>query len=79
MREKEREREREREREFDRRHMFKSSKEMGQGKQLLNLASDAIFSRVLRDHTTRYVRPLVGPHFNFLKFLRSLASLLLPK
>jgi len=76
MRERERERERERVQwETD----LESSIEMGQGKQFLNLASDAIFSRVLRDHTTRYVRPLVGPHFNFLKFLRSLASLLLPK
>ena len=47
-----------------------------------------LFSRVLRDSTTRFVGPSVGPsvrlsvrpsHFTFLGFLRSLASLLLPK
>jgi len=52
------------------------------GKQLF------LFSRVLRDSTTRFVgpsvRPSVGPlvrrsHFTFLGVLRCLASLLLPK
>ena len=47
-----------------------------------------IFSRVLRDSTPRFVGPSVGPsigpsvgpsHFTFFGFLRSLASLLLPK
>ena len=47
-----------------------------------------IFSRVLRDSTTRFVGPSVGPsvrpsvgpsHFTFFGFLRSLALLLLPK
>ena len=45
---------------------------------------DRIFSRVLRDSTTRFVCRFIGPsvvpsHFTFLGFLRSLASLLLPK
>ena len=38
------------------------------------------FSRVLRDSTTRFVGPSVGPsHFTFFGFLWSLASQLLPK
>ena len=43
-----------------------------------------VFSRVLRDSTTRFVGPSVGPsvcpsHFTFFGSLRSLASVLLPK
>merc|ERR1711911_516771 len=52
---------------------------------------DAVFSRVLRDTTPRFVRRSVGrsvgwlvgrsvgPHFTLFMFLRSLASLHLPK
>ena len=39
-----------------------------------------VFSRVLRDFTPRFVGPSIRPlHFTFLFFLRSLASLILPK
>ena len=53
------------------------------GLEHIKLSLPTIFSRVLRDSTSRFVGPSVRPsivpsHFIFVLFLRSLASLLLP-
>ena len=56
-----------------------------QSATILNPAVHFIFSRVLRDSTSRYVGPLVGrspfycPLFTFLAFLSFLSLLLLPR